>query len=302
MKFKPLIIAFFCIAVLGTALFVFLASQKTRKVDTPESAPVSAAPLELPSETKVRNPERKVLGSSVDGREIESYTFGSGKTQLVFVGGIHGGYEWNGVVLAYELMDYLEQNPDIIPGNAAVTVIPDANPDGVYKVIGKEGRFAAADVPGGSKESGRLNARSVDLNRNFGCNWKPEGVWRESPVSGGTKPFSEPESAAIKKFVLENKPAAVIFWHSQSNAIYGSQCGADMLPETIEIMNAYSAASGYRTVATFDQYEVSGDATDWLASINIPAMTVELKTHETIEWERNLSGIKALFKYYGSKK
>ena len=63
-------------------------------------------------------------------------------------------------------------------------------------------------------------------------------------------------------------------------------------------MNVYAEASGYRAVKLFDEYEISGDAEGWLASINIPAITVELKTHETVEWEQNLAGIKALFNYY----
>ena len=32
--------------------------------------------------------------------------------------------------------------------------------------------------------------------------------------------------------------------------------------------------------------------------IGIPAITVELKTHDDIEWTRNLAGIKALFDYF----
>ncbi|OGY58454.1 MAG: hypothetical protein A3F24_00675 [Candidatus Colwellbacteria bacterium RIFCSPHIGHO2_12_FULL_44_17] len=67
------------------------------------------------------------------------------------------------------------------------------------------------------------------------------------------------------------------------------------------IMNEYARASGYSAVESFGQYEVTGDAEGWLASIGIPAITVELKTHETIEWEENLAGIKALFEYYESK-
>ena len=297
------IIVVFCIAVLATAMFVLFAGQKKKEIITPAvETPESTVAPAAPEVTKSPEPQLKVLGSSVEGRPIESYTFGNGETKLVFIGGIHGGYEWNSVLLAYELIDHLTQNPESIPGNLAVTVVPALNPDGVYKVIGKEGRFEAADVPAGTNGDGRLNADGVDLNRNFGCNWKAQGIWRQSPVSGGTAAFSEPESAAIRDYVLENNPAAVIFYHSQSNAIYGSQCGGDMLPETSEIMNAYSAASGYRTVTTFDGYEVTGDATDWLASIGVPAMTVELATHETTEWDRNLAGIQSLFEYYENKK
>jgi len=244
-------------------------------------------------------PEHKVIGVSVEGRKIDVYTYGNGKTHIAFVGGVHGGYEWNSVLLAYKFMDYLDANPTVIPKNLTVSVIPSANPDGVYKVIGKEGRFAVSDVPtDGSTVAGRFNAHGVDLNRNFDCKWKPQGTWRGSTVSAGSSPFSEPEAVAIRNFVLESEPVAVIFWHSQANTVYASECEAGILPETLDIMSAYANASGYLSVDSFDQYEINGDAEGWLASIGIPAITVELKTHETVEWEQNLAGIEAVFEYY----
>ena len=63
-------------------------------------------------------------------------------------------------------------------------------------------------------------------------------------------------------------------------------------------MNVYSQASGYSAIDSFDSYEVTGDAEGWLASINIPAITVELENHQDIDWKQNLAGIKALFEYY----
>ncbi len=117
-------------------------------------------------------------------------------------------------------------------------------------------------------------------------------------MSAGSGPFSEPETAAIRNFVLQTHPAAAIFWHSQANAVYASQCNAGILPTTLDIMNAYAHAAAYPAVKSFNSYPVTGDAEGWLASIGIPAITVELQTHDTIEWERNLSGIKALFDYY----
>jgi hypothetical protein len=200
-------------------------------------------------------------------------------------------------------MDYLETNPKILPENLVVTIIPSANPDGLFKVIDKEGRFTLADVPSGVDESiGRFNAKGVDLNRNFDCKWQSEALWKGKSVSAGEEAFSEPESQAIKNFVLESRPKAVVFWHSQANAVYASECEDGILPQTLDIMNTYAKASGYPAVKSFDSYVVTGDAEGWLASIGIPAITVELETHKTIEWDRNLAGIKALFDFYGSKK
>ena len=36
---------------------------------------------------------------------------------------------------------------------------------------------------------------------------------------------------------------------------------------------------------------VTGAAEDWLASIGIPALTVELETRDSIEWQRNWAAV-----------
>ncbi|MDP3957899.1 MAG: M14 family metallopeptidase, partial [bacterium] len=278
-------------AVLSGGVFALVALQR------------QASEIPPLAEEKNRGSQHELIGKSLEGRGIEAYTYGDGEEHLVFVGGIHGGYEWNSVLLAYQFMEYLEENQSVVPDNLTVTVIPSANPDGVYSVVGKEGRFTIMDVPTDTEvlRAGRFNARGVDLNRNFDCEWKPTSMWRSKQVSAGSAPFSEPEAMAIRNFILENDPDAVIFWHSQANAVYASECGAGILPETLDMMNAYSRASGYPAAESFDQYEITGAAEGWLASIGIPTLTVELQTHETIEWERNLAGIKALLGYYSQK-
>jgi len=243
-----------------------------------------------------------VIGQSIEGRTIDAYTYGSGATRLAFVGGVHGGYEWNSILLSYELMEYLSTHPGSIPEDISVTVIPNANPDGVYRALGIEGRFTIADVPTGVPlDSGRFNAHAVDLNRNFDCKWQATSTWKGEPTSAGTAPFSEPEALALRNFVLEKKPEAVVFLHSKAGAVYASECEDGILPETRDIMNAYARAAGYRAIDVFDAYPVTGDAEGWLASLGIPAVTVELETHETVEWERNLAGVQALFAYYKTR-
>lgn len=243
-----------------------------------------------------KEPKNKIIGYSVEKRAIESYVFGNGEKTILFVGGIHGGYEWNSVLLAYQFIDYLNLYPEIIPKNVSVSVIPSANPDGVFKVVGKDGRFVATDIKikDNSDGLGRFNSRGVDLNRNFDCKWKPESFWRNKKVSAGTEVFSEPETKTIRDFIKQINPRVVVFWHSQANAVYASECEKGILPETLKFMNEYSKASGYKAVQVFDSYQVTGDAEGWLASIGIPAITVEMSTHENIEWEKNLAGIKAV--------
>lgn len=287
MKSKKIIISIIVIILL---IIVGIMVSRKKPVEVPE-----------PVVEEVTDPQVVVIGQSVEGRDIESYTFGEGDRHLLFVGGVHGGYEWNSVVLAYEFLDYLKENPDFIPEGLQVSVIPSLNPDGVYEVVGIEGPFAISDVSVSKEESkpGRFNANDVDLNRNFDCKWKPESTWQGNVVSAGSSAFSEPEAVALRDFVMETDPDAVVFWHSQSDAVYASECEEGILTGTRELMNIYSNASGYPAVDSFDAYEITGDAEGWLASIGIPAVTVELKTHETIEWDRNIAGVKALFDNYG---
>src|ERR1035437_5124088 len=94
----------------------------------PHQAPPIVQP---PVETKAVSPIHSVIGQSVQGRNIDVYTYGNGATHLMFVGGIHGGYEWNSVILAYTFMDYLDANPEFVTPDLTITVIPSANPDAV---------------------------------------------------------------------------------------------------------------------------------------------------------------------------
>jgi predicted deacylase len=289
--------------IIVVAVFVALVISAFVIIRTYKKAP--EAPVIQPSDdSKNTKPVVKVIGQSVEGRDITAYTYGKGKTHLLFAGGMHGGYEWNSVLLAYQFMDYVDTHPTVITPDLTVTVIPAINVDGVFKVTGKVGRFAAKDVTTNKTilAEARFNAHDVDLNRNFDCNWKPTSMWQSKKVSAGSNAFSEPEAVAIRNFVSENKPAAAVFWHSQANAVYASKCNKGILPQTIDIMNAYSQASKYPAIKTFDSYEITGDSEGWLASINIPAITVELQTHEDVEWERNLAGIKALLDYYSQHK
>src|ERR1035437_4757164 len=79
-----------CVAVL-----VFIVFHKKTPI-----APVVVLPAVTATSTY------EVIGTSVQGRKIEAYTFGTGSKQIVFAGGMHGGYEWNAVTTAYDLIDY----------------------------------------------------------------------------------------------------------------------------------------------------------------------------------------------------
>jgi len=244
---------------------------------------------------------KTIIGTTVEGRDIVAYHYGTGSTEILFVGGIHGGYEWNTTLVAREAMDYLTEYPDKIPENVKVTIIPVLNLDGLVAVVGTStDSFTKSDVSSSQavQVSGRFNAHTVDINRNFDCDWKSNAVWQNTTVSGGSAAFSEPESKAIKNYVTANKPTAAVVWYSAAGGVFASNCHNGILPETLAITNVYADASGYPAYENFDFYKVTGDMVNWLAKEKIPAISVLLTTHESTEWEKNKAGITALLEYY----
>ena len=117
-------------------------------------------------------------------------------------------------------------------------------------------------------------------------------------MNAGTRPFSEPEASALRDYVLEIQPKAAAFWHSRANNVYGSECGNGVSEETLSLMNTYATAANYGAIPIFDSYTVRGAAEDWLASLNIPTISVELETRTESEYERNLDGVKAMLELY----
>jgi murein tripeptide amidase MpaA len=303
---KKFLFIFIIILVLGGGMYFLLQyiskkSGETEVVKTERT--IVRDPVPVPEPEVVEPPKVQattVLGQSVDGRDITAYHFGTGEKELLFVAGMHGGYSWNTTLLAYEVMDYFKENPSIIPESVTVTVIPTLNPDGLYKVTGTDGRFVINDIPKTTEETipGRFNANNVDLNRNFDCDWQATGKWQDKTVSGGSEAFSEPESKAIRDYVQDHQPTAVITWYSSIGGVFSSSCHNGLLPETKELTNIYATASEYPASEDFDYYEITGDMVNWFAKQSIPAISVLLTTHDDTDIEKNIAGINAVLEYY----
>lgn len=289
-------LAAFLSLLIAVGILLFLNQE-----NTPE--PIVETVVETPAVEVTPTSTVITIGTSVNQRDIAAYTFGNGEDNILFVGGIHGGYEWNSILLAYEVIDYLEKNYRQIPANVTVHVIPNLNPDGLYTATGLEGRFTAADITDYSMHTtgeGRFNGNNVDLNRNFDCRWTANGVWRGNTVSAGDTPFSEPEAIALRDYVAQISPQAAIFWHSKAGNVYGAECNNGQVgPGTLSLMRTYSSASGYGSVPVFDAYVVTGAAEDWLTSIGVPTVSVELTSRTDSELDQNLAGTMAVLQQYG---
>lgn len=243
---------------------------------------------------------RTMIGSSVEERPITAYHYGTGNREVLFVGGMHGGYSWNTALVAYELMEYFDENPSVIPEDVKVTIVPVLNPDGLTKIAGTADRFEASDIRGTQTErdAARFNANTVDLNRNFDCEWNTQGTWQNKTVSGGSRAFSEPEAQALRDYVENHNITAAVIWYSAAGGVYASQCDGKTLPETTTLTNIFAKASGYKGYPTFSDYEVTGDATNWLSKEGVPTISVLLTTHDDTDWEKNKAGVDALLAHY----
>jgi len=301
---KKFIIFVSVVILIGAGFYWLIKGTYDEDVVNQEVATTDQLGTDQASTTPVINKEKTVIGKSAEGRDIVAYHFGTGSSEILFVGGIHGGYSWNTALVAQETANYLKANPTIIATSTRVTVIPVLNPDGLNKVVGTStAQFIKGDVASSQavQVSGRFNANTVDLNRNFDCDWQTDGKWQNKTVSGGSAAFSEPESQAIKNYVETQKPKAVVVWYSAAGGVYASNCHSDVLPETSVLTNLFAEASGYRAYEDFDFYETTGDMVNWLAKKGIPAISVLLTNHTDIEWTKNQAGVKAVIEHYNAK-
>jgi protein MpaA len=130
---------------------------------------------------------RFTLGTSVLGRPIPALEAGdpTAKTRVVVVCCIHGD-EDAGLAVVQELEQMY------LPPDVDLWLVENVNPDGV-----------AAGT--------RVNAHSIDLNRNFPWHWRKHG--RKTEHWSGPRPLSEPESRALARLLLRVRPKLVLWYH-----------------------------------------------------------------------------------------
>lgn len=262
-----------------------------RMTDVPPQetlVPVLLTQVAFPPAAPVQSPANsEIIGQSVQGRTIVAQRFGSGARVLLLIGGIHGGWEANTVTLMNQLAAHFSANPGDIPAGLAVVIVPALNPDGL---------LYDRDI------AGRFNANGVDLNRNWGCEWSPQAVFRDQSVNPGARAFSEPETQSMAAYIRTQRPAAVLFYHSAANGVYAGRCpdgGTSGERGSLALEVLYGEAAGYTFGQPFDAYPVTGTAPSWVDGQGIPAADVELASWREAEFERNLRGVQAALVWLG---
>lgn len=131
-------------------------------------------------------PPPAVVGRSLEGRPIVVRRVGErgAPRRALVVGEIHG---------------------DEPAGRAVVRLLARAAPPGV------ELWLVSTVNPDGARRGTRTNARGVDLNRNFSRAWR-----RNAPGladHSGPRPFSEPETRAVRHLILRVRPRVTVWFH-----------------------------------------------------------------------------------------
>jgi protein MpaA len=127
------------------------------------------------------------LGTSVEGRPIGLVRIGdpAAVRKVLVVCCIHGN-EGAGQAIVDRLVARRQA-----PAGTELLLVRNLNPDGLRRHT-------------------RTNAHGVDLNRNS------SESWRERPGQGefaGARPFSEPETRAIRALILAERPAITVWYH-----------------------------------------------------------------------------------------
>lgn len=214
--------------------------------------------------------DRQVIGASVEGREIEAYTVGTGPRTVLLIGGLHAGPESETTDLVQALMGHYLGNADAVPDELTLVFVPSVNPDGL-----------AAGT--------RLNARGVDLNRNWpASNWSPTAVAGTTEVSGGTEPLSEPETQAVYDLITELQPLFTISYHGYASVIQDNGSGV-----ANTLTQVYANASSYEHILDWVHYDITGELIETLKEMGLAAADVELEQDDALAIERNLRGLQA---------
>ncbi len=228
-----------------------------------------------------------VIGRSVAGNALEVYRYGNGPVELLIVAGMHGGSEANTTQLAYELMNYIQEHPEIIPADVTLFILPCLNPDGAAR---------------SQDANGRVNNNGVDLNRNWDANWQSEwlrdGCWNQGPSTAGDHAMSEPETIALSNFIRSHDFHALLNYHSAGLGIFAG--GQPPTDTSLNLASTISAVSPYPYPPVDTGCLYTGGFIDWAANQGIAALDIELSNHIGTDFEVNLSILKAFLAWRGT--
>lgn len=214
------------------------------------------------------------ITSSAAARNSNSEDTFAAKPGIVFMGN-HHAREHVSAEIPLMLIEFLGKNYDTdtnvkrLVDTRDIYIIPMVNPDGVEY-----------DISTGKYKSHRKNMRKtaddgfgVDLNRNYDYKWGGQGASAdpESETYRGPNAFSEPETQAIRDFVVSHPNLNVLLsFHTFSELIlypWGyRKAGLDNNKDKaafVAMANKMAGWNNYTPEQSSELYIACGDTVDW---------------------------------------
>lgn len=201
----------------------------------------------------------------------------SGEGNVYFDGLIHAREPMSGEVLLYYLYWLVENygtNPEAtyLVNNRQIYLVTVVNPDGY---LYNENIYSSTGSFGNWRKNRRNNGGSygVDLNRNFGYQWGYDNTGSSPTPSSetyrGPSAFSEPETQAVRDFILLAQPSIGFNCHTYSG-VFLNPYGYSGIPTAYEYYSefagdfAHNLNYPYGTSAEMIGYPSNGTARDWM--------------------------------------
>ena len=194
----------------------------------------------LASAVGARDAGSREFGHSVQGRDLRAVRIGDpdARRLALVVGSIHGD-EREG----HEIIRRLRRSRPAV--DVKLWTVKTVNPDSV-------------------RAERRLNARGVDLNRNFPVGWRAE----ENLGSGyyqGPKPASEPETRGVMRLIRRLRPDVTIWYHQPWGQVLApcrGSAGAEKLYAQIARMQVQRCRGAHLpgTATRWQEHRIGGIA------------------------------------------
>jgi hypothetical protein len=230
--------------------------------------------------------ETGAIGFSADGRLIP-YIFAGDKRaekKVIITGGIHAREH----ISCFTVMKqaYFALNRLSPFSGCGIYFVPMLNPDGNEILrrgalaLGRLDRKPIEEILRGKNPMlYKANGNGVDLNVNFdaGFGTGKQNVFKiDTENYVGERPFSEPETRAIRDFTLAVEPVSTVSYHATGREIYYEfyQDG-ESLKRDLSVAEALNQKLGYKIVPS--DGTSAGGYKDWCVSaLSIPSFTIEL--------------------------
>jgi hypothetical protein len=241
----------------------------------------------LPSPTKTQTPqppsvsvaysEKLDIGKSVEGHPLTVTRLGTADDPILVIAGAIHGNEPNTASMVDALDNYFYDRRASLP-KVNLYFLPRINPDGLNR-------------------GDRFNTNKVNLNRNFKTsNWQQDVVESASgdvrKNGGGTSPFSEPETTALAKWLVElrqssQQPVVVIFYHAAFPPTGYVQPAYQLMYKghesdylSVDIARRFERALGYRYYSLWPEFTITGEAINWCGDNHLVCVDIELPDYK----------------------